>query len=286
MVLGIGAIVGTIFLVRMAQGNAQQQETQLKAEVQKAKQEAARVQAELQKKQQQASANSDMEVQAMTAIPAGSPITESMVTAVESTDGPPVPHSYSQVQAVIGKISITPIAAGSILTQDKLMDASAVLDVPPGYRAITIPVNPIGAVNGASLPGSRVDVVMSLQDQAIVRTLLQNVLVIAIGTESNKTVHSATLSVTPNDAELLALAGMKGTFTLTLRGLNDKAISQSDSGVDIASLLNHGHSEGLAPKLFHNLRPPVQFTPNAAYPGEIPVSDTGINGNDSGLPPP
>jgi len=88
-------------------------------------------------------------------------------------------------------------------------------------------------VAGFVLPGTRVDVMLTLdkrddRPQAITKTLLQNVQTLAAGQSVTRdkegkpqTVTVITLLVSPNDAELLALASKEGRLQLALRNTLD-----------------------------------------------------------------
>lgn len=129
--------------------------------------------------------------------------------------------------------------------------------VPAGLRAVAIEVNEFNAVGGLVVAGDRVDVI-ALFDQEIAGiekavTILQDVEVAAVAqiaqrpvpppstegdtaedasirssaglrpddVEPNPTLRTVTLLVTPDDAQLLALAGFEAELWLSLRGFED-----------------------------------------------------------------
>lgn len=93
-------------------------------------------------------------------------------------------------------------------------------------RAFTLPINAISGVAGHILPGDRVDVLSTrkINRQLQTSVILQNVLVIATDQRSNtdagraRVASTATLEVTPTEAQELVLAQAVGRLTLTLRG--------------------------------------------------------------------
>jgi len=105
----------------------------------------------------------------------------------------------------------------------------------PGMRAMSISVNPGGGVAGFVFPGDRVDVILShivnrkndplLTDRHMTETVLTNVRVLALDQKTDdqstdpKIAQLATLEVTPQDAERLALSAQLGTLSLSLRSL-------------------------------------------------------------------
>jgi pilus assembly protein CpaB len=105
---------------------------------------------------------------------------------------------------------------------------STILD--KDMRAITIRVNDVNGVAGFVLPGDRVDVLLTREENRASRTknpitdiLLQNVKVLGIDQKANdnedqpKVVRAVTLEVEPFDAQKLALAVTVGSLALALR---------------------------------------------------------------------
>ena len=108
--------------------------------------------------------------------------------------------------------------------------------LPAGMRAISTKINEESAVGGFILPADRVDVLVTRkvrgrdgrQEQTVSDTLFKNVRVLAIGqeieTKDGKMVatgKTATLELSPNQAETLALAQAMGDISLTLRSLQE-----------------------------------------------------------------
>ena len=96
-------------------------------------------------------------------------------------------------------------------------------------RAFTIPINAISGVAGFVGPGDRVDILLTrtVQTGPITSVILQNVLVIGtdqrVNQETNraKVAGTATIEVTPNEAQKLTLAQTVGRLSLTLRNANE-----------------------------------------------------------------
>jgi pilus assembly protein CpaB len=137
-----------------------------------------------------------------------------------------------------------PILQGEPITDRKVVRAgtagvmAASLD--PGMRAMAVPLSAESAAGGFILPGDHVDVVQSRQidvpggtKRFATGAVLRNVKVLAIdqNTRSQKQTTAigatATLEVTPDEAELLVLAKAQGELTLTLRSYADMAGSAS-----------------------------------------------------------
>lgn len=101
--------------------------------------------------------------------------------------------------------------------------------VSPGMRALAIPVNAVSGVAGFVLPGDRVDILLTRSagngsDSNVTDIILQNITVLGIDQESDQTreraevARTATVEVTPEQAQKLALAQQVGTLSLALRG--------------------------------------------------------------------
>lgn len=116
---------------------------------------------------------------------------------------------------------------------------AAVLE--PGKRAVAVPVDGATGVGGFVLPGDEVDVILTIErDQSgggeggsekrhFAETLLKGVRVLAVdqtadnGTGQAKLAKTATLEVTPKQAEKLALGLSLGDLGLSLRSLQQRA---------------------------------------------------------------
>lgn len=110
--------------------------------------------------------------------------------------------------------------------------------IPVGMRAVTVRVNDVVGVAGFVLPGMRVDVLITGNPPGnrttVTKTILQNILVLSAGKTlqtdaSGKPVDApnVTLLVTPQQAELLTLAGSEGRIQLVLRNGGDQSIEKT-----------------------------------------------------------
>jgi pilus assembly protein CpaB len=141
----------------------------------------------------------------------------------------------SQMQAVVGTIALVAIPAGGTLTQSRIARPSAVsltAKVKKGLRAVTIPIDHVKGVAGLINTGDRVDVIAIQAGRAdlppMAHTILRGISVLAMGMTfqpptngspapdaGNQT--TATLEVTPQQANLLALADINTVLRLALR---------------------------------------------------------------------
>jgi pilus assembly protein CpaB len=119
--------------------------------------------------------------------------------------------------------------------------------VPEGLRGVTFKVDDATKESGFVLPNSRVDVLVSMpkspnSQEKISKVILQDVMVLAAGQtvelRDNKpvTVTTATVALSPMQAERLALAQTEGKLTLAMRNLRDNKLVET-RGVTSASLL-------------------------------------------------
>jgi pilus assembly protein CpaB len=115
----------------------------------------------------------------------------------------------------------------------------------PEKRAMAVRVDDVVGVAGFINPGNRVDVLVTLREASSqTKTVLQNVLVLATGTQldahgngtKSREVRVITVEVTPEEAEKLALAAHEGKVTMALRNYaNTQPILTS--GATISTLL-------------------------------------------------
>ena len=145
---------------------------------------------------------------------------------------PNAPNEFS------GAVARAPFIAGEPIKDQKLIKISeggvmaAIL--PAGMRAISTPIREETAAGGFILPNDRVDVILShkmrvgSKQEPVSEAVLRNVRVLAIGQvienkdgEKVATGKTATIELTPQQAEVLALAQSMGEISLSLRSLAD-----------------------------------------------------------------
>ncbi|GAB4241297.1 MAG: hypothetical protein OHK005_04230 [Candidatus Methylacidiphilales bacterium] len=213
-----------------------------------------------------------------TAIAAGSPVRESMLE-VRS-----IPKNFLHYSAVLasdkpllaGQIVANNLAAGQpLLWTDIQLVTSESLSQRLGSdeRAITIPIDPVSGVSGFIRPGDRVDILSTTsapdpktgRPTPITRMLLQNVTVLAVGTNTatptltgsadpgspstatppvSRTAQPAappparnvTLKVSPEEAAIITFAEQRGELRLLLRSRTDVVVRDIPD-VDASRLL-------------------------------------------------
>jgi len=163
------------------------------------------------------------------------------------------PGAFNNVREIQGRIVKQSVVENQPIVQLVLLDpgkTGGVLPflIPPGMRAMSIPVTPVSDMAGMVLPHSRVDVlVTSSTGEAAAATertkiVLQNVEVLAVQTSLDSAGNEpqraevVTLVVTPSDAERLAEAIRLGTLQLAMRGYADQQ-TVSTAGINSHELL-------------------------------------------------
>lgn len=141
----------------------------------------------------------------------------------------------SPERIVLGEIAANePILASKITGKGGRATLSAIID--KKMRAVTIRVNDVLGVAGFVMPGDRVDILLTREEekmQMVTSVLIQNVKVLGIDQTANqkedkpKVARAVTLEVTPRQGQKLTLASKVGTLGLSLRHLTNVAPTPS-----------------------------------------------------------
>jgi pilus assembly protein CpaB len=222
-------------------------------------------------------------------IPEMTPIDDTMIQPVSRPAEFVEPSAISLPEHAIGQLAAAPIKKGEQILDTKLLLPSQKtglsMEVTPGKRAFTLPVDDIRGVSRLIKPGNRVDIMAALNtgsgtsQKTEVRTILQDVVVLATGAnianqlpikvEEERTgvfsienlrmdtrFSSVVVEVSPEDVQNLVyiLATAPGSLFLALRNTNDRAI-------------NNLRTTGLQEVLGRSMgRTPAQFTPDLEAP--------------------
>ena len=173
-------------------------------------------------------------------IPARTKLTGGLVV-LRSVSPEEVPDGAAKAASdVIGKVSLEPIPAGAAVTQSAVTAPSAALGMafalPPSLRAVTVATDPADGVELFVRPEDHVDILATDEPgsgPAEARTVLQNVRLLAVGSQTspdpppspssapaNGASH-VTVAVTPSQAQALVLAAARGRLHLSLRAIGD-----------------------------------------------------------------
>src|SRR5690348_15814052 len=172
------------------------------------------------------------QVVAKLAVPVGTMLTRDQVQLVAWPADAPVPGGFTNIDDVVGRGVISSLVPNEPLSEAKLAprESGAGLppSIPPGMRAMSVKVNDVVGVAGYTIPGTHVDVLVTLRadKESVARIVISNVQVLAAGTnidqeksKDGKPIPTSvvTLLLTPQDAERLALAENEGSIMLALR---------------------------------------------------------------------
>ena len=206
-------------------------------------------------------------------LPAGAIVTREDLETV-AWPGAAIPEGFTtQMGEVVGHGLIVEVRKNEPLLGWKLADKEAggglSITIPEGMRAVSVEVDEVVGVAGFVLPGTRVDVLVTVmpgtdRTQITTRIILQNVRALAADQRYQQDIEGepqyvtvVTLLVTPPDAEALTLAATEGRIQLALRNTLDAEEVQT-GGRRITSLIASG---GPAPRPAPAPRPTAQPEP-------------------------
>ncbi len=163
---------------------------------------------------------------------------------------------FTDVEALRGRIALAPIRINEPIIEHRLAPVDvrtggvAAL-ISEGKRAVALGGDKVIGISGFIHPGNRVDVMVTWHDpesdEQITKRILENVLVLATGTQMQETesgttapVDVYTLEVTPEESEILTHIRNQGRIQLALR-----------SPVDNESVLTAGATTKLSMEHLH-----------------------------------
>ncbi len=169
------------------------------------------------------------------------------------------------IEEFAGAITRAPFTAGEPIREAKLIKANGAAGfmaaiLPSGMRAVSTEISPETGAGGFILPNDRVDVILSRRPQAdragsaspTSETILTNVRVLAIDQtveekDGQRVVvgKTATVELTPRQAESLAQSRQMGSLSLALRSLLDASKpeeARDDRGKNEINTVRYGIS--------------------------------------------
>lgn len=198
-------------------------------------------------------------------VPAGVTLSSAMLAEQEVPADVALEQAFATSDEVVGRTTRYPLVRGEQITPGKLVgseesaEEGLAFSVPPGMRGVSVPVSEVSGAGGLIVPGDRVDVLVStsydrlftpaeleqneIERSPIVLTVLQDVLVLAVGqeftppadqgrdpatlrtedAEAQPRAASVTLAVSPQEAQALFMAAHEGKLGLALRSFGDKS---------------------------------------------------------------
>jgi pilus assembly protein CpaB len=162
--------------------------------------------------------------------------------------------AYDSVDSVAGRATWVPVYKGEAIVSGKLApkgtSTGIEVTITPGKRAYGIRVNDVSSLAGMVQPGSRVDIMVVVNDRAggkqVAKLFMENMRVLAIAAATERPRDGrpiqaavASIEVTPTEAERLAIAQNQGQMALVLRGYSDpdSMTSSSREQVPVRDLL-------------------------------------------------
>ena len=152
--------------------------------------------------------------------------------------------AFTEMDDLIDRVPIGRILANEPIVERRLAEPGSGFGlapkVPLGMRALSVRVNDVIGVAGFVLPEARVDVLVTgnprgdPKDGRMTKTILSNVRVISAGENLEpdasgrpQRVAVVTLLVSPEQAELLTLAGSQGQLQMVLRNSRDEDVTET-----------------------------------------------------------
>ena len=198
-------------------------------------------------------------------VPVGTELTADDVKVIDWPTATLVEGAVQATDQAVGRAAVVALATNEPVTDVKLgargSGAGLSPAIPPGMRAISIRVNEVVGVGGFIVPGSRVDVLVTMDNgnddaASFAHVVVSNAQVLTAGSRAAQEkaekegqpfeANVVTLLVSPEDAEKVALAQNKGQVTLTMRNPLDSAPSPTDS-LKLAELLGRPAAPAVAP---------------------------------------
>ena len=180
--------------------------------------------------------------------------------------------AYGRIDSVAGRVARVAVFNGEPIVPGRLAPEGTTpgltSKITPGKRAAAIRINDVSGIAGLIQPNSRVDIVLTTTLSNAAKTgkiFMQNMRVLAMQTATDKSADGrpipatvATLEVTPEELELLAIAQTQGAITLALRGYGDPDSTRTGgaTSADLERALRSGVAVSAAPRQAPRSSPP------------------------------
>jgi pilus assembly protein CpaB len=218
-------------------------------------------------------------------IPVGTLLTADHLKVVTWPARSPVAGAFSDPKELVDRGVIATLAENEPITASKVAGKEAGGGLPPiipaGMRAMSLRVNEVIGVAGFVLPGTRVDVLVTVDDpgeangkEPMARTVVSNVTVLTAGTRYDQEEARdgqpqrstvVTVAVLPQDGERLALASSQGQISLVLRNPVDVDMTQT-AGIKLTALMRGTGPEPVLDKTQRRMVPAKPQTPLPVVP--------------------
>jgi pilus assembly protein CpaB len=197
-------------------------------------------------------------------MPEGAPIDRMAVVVAQWPVGTIPAGAFTSIDSVVGRVTRVSVFKGEALVPGRLAPDGTgpglEVKITPGKRAMSFRINDVSGIAGLIPANSRVDILLVVDaggDKGrVAKTYMENMRVLAIGSVSQRsedgrpiTASVATVEVTPEEGERLALATTQGQIQLMLRGYGDpdSAKTKGASSNDLVSGLKTAPTPQAAP---------------------------------------
>ena len=212
--------------------------------------------------------------------------------------------AFGSLEAAAGRVARVPVFTGEAIVPGRLARAGTApgleARIAPGMRAMSVRINDVAGMSGLVQPNSRVDVLVSLREsgasssEEVSKLFLENMRVLSMGSRTTRDdsgdptpATTATLEVTPAQAEKLAVAMRQGMIQLVLRGFadTDSTNTKGSSSSEVLAQLRDAKPAPVVaqapsrparatrrqPEVQRTVPPPVAVAPPVTKPDSLTV---------------
>ena len=165
----------------------------------------------------------------------GAPIDRMAVVVAQWPVGTIPAGAFTSIDSVAGRVTRVSVFKGEALVPGRLAPDGTgpglEVKITPGKRAAAIRINDVSGIAGLIQPNSRVDILVVMdggEKGRVAKLFMENMRILAIGPvaqrgEDGRPINAAvaTVEVTPDEGEELAIATAQGQIQLLLRGYGD-----------------------------------------------------------------
>jgi pilus assembly protein CpaB len=185
-------------------------------------------------------------------MPEGVKVDRMAVVVAQWPAGTQPAGAYTNVDSVADRVTRVAVYKGEALVPGRLAPegtgAGLEVKITPGKRAYGIRINDVASLAGMVQPNSRVDIMVVIGDpenagKTTAKLFMSNMRVLAIGAAPERAQDGrpisaavASIEVTPEESERLAIAAAQGALQLVLRGYGDPD-SISTNGANASDVL-------------------------------------------------
>jgi pilus assembly protein CpaB len=171
--------------------------------------------------------------------------------------------AYTNIDSVAGRVTRVAVFKGEALVPGRLAPDGTgpglEVKITPGKRAMSFRINDVSGIAGLIQANSRVDILVVIdggEKGRLAKLFMENMRVLAIGSISQRSDDGrpinaavATVEVTPEEGEKLAIATTQGSIQLMLRGYGDPDSAKTNGATtaQIVQGLNRATTVAQAP---------------------------------------